>query len=379
MNALGLYVHVPFCAAICNYCNFNRGLFDPALKDAYVSAVIEEIGRAADGTTADTIFFGGGTPSLLDPDEIGRIVGACRGAFDVAPDAEITLEANPETVTLDRLAGFRAAGVNRLSLGVQSFRDDELRRLSRLHSAARAVEAAAMAREAGYANLSLDLMMWLPQQTVADWLESIEALIRVRPEHASLYLLEIYPNAPLQDEMARARWSVAPDDDAADMYLEGLARLDSAGYFQYEISNVARSGYRCRHNLKYWTDGEWAGFGPGAHSTRAGVRWRNIAATRDYVAAVREGRPVAIERRVLSESERLEEAIITGLRLADGIDLVELRARYGVDVWERHRQELEPFFEAGLLIYDGGRLRLTRAGMLLAHEVMTVFITLNVR
>jgi len=354
-------------------------LFNPALKDAYVSAVIEEISRAGDGTEVDTIFFGGGTPSLLDPDEIGRIVGACRGAFDVAPDAEITLEANPETVTLDRLAGFRAAGVNRLSLGVQSFRDDELRRLSRLHSAARAVEAAAMAREAGFANLSLDLMMWLPQQTVADWLESVETLIRVGPEHASLYLLEIYPNVPLRDEMARAHWSVAPDDDAADMYLEGLARLDCAGYLQYEISNAARPGYRCRHNLKYWTDGEWAGFGPGAHSTRAGVRWRNIAATSAYVAAVREGRPVAVERRVLSDDERLEEAIVTGLRLADGIDLVDLGARYGVDLWERHGQQLQPFFEAGLLFYDGGRLRLTRAGMLLAHEVMAVFITLKVR
>lgn len=376
---LGLYVHVPFCAAICNYCNFNRGLFDRALKDAYVSAVIEEIGRAGDGTAADTIFFGGGTPSLLDPEEISRIIGACRGAFDVTRDAEITLEANPETITPERLAGFRAVGVNRLSLGVQSFRDDELRRLSRQHSAARAIEAAAMAKEAGFANLSLDLMMWLPQQTVADWLESVETLVRLGPEHASLYLLEIYPNAPLREEMARARWSVAPDDDAADMYLEGLARLEAAGYFQYEISNVARPGYQCRHNLKYWTDGEWAGFGPGAHSTRAGIRWRNLAATGDYVTAVREGRPVAVERRVLSERERLEEAIVTGLRLVEGIDLMELGAHYGVDLWERYRQELQPFFGAGLLIYDGGRLRLTRTGMLLAHEVMAVFITLKVR
>ena len=203
--ALGLYIHVPFCSAICNYCTFNRGLFDHALKTQYVAAAVEEIRQAADGSDADTIFFGGGTPSLLEPHEIGAIVAACRHAFMLASDSEITLEANPESVTAERLEGFRAAGINRLSFGVQSFRDSELQRLSRLHSAARAQDALATARAVGFDNISIDLMMWLPQQNVAEWLTSVDELIALGPEHASLYLLEIYPNSPLREAMTKLR------------------------------------------------------------------------------------------------------------------------------------------------------------------------------
>ena len=372
---LGLYVHVPFCAAICNYCNFNRGLFDAGLKAQYMDAVLAEISRRGTGAPADTIFLGGGTPSLLEPGEVGAIIEACRQSFDLARDAEVTLEANPETVTEPRLEAFRDAGVNRLSYGVQSFRDEELRRLSRLHSAVRAVEAVEMARRAGFDNISLDLMMWLPQQSVAEWLESVEGLIALAPDHASLYLLEVYPNAPLRDEMARARWSLAPDDDAAEMYLQAMARLDAAGYRQYEISNVARPGRASRHNLKYWTDGEWLGFGPGAHSTAGGVRWKNRSATPEYISAARSGGQLESERRRLSVQERLEDALFTGLRLTAGIELDLIKSRYGADVWSLYGRDLQPFVEGGLLLYDAGTLRLTRAGMLLAHEVMTVFIS----
>jgi oxygen-independent coproporphyrinogen-3 oxidase len=377
--ALGLYVHIPFCAAICNYCNFNRGLFDPELKLRYVDALLQEIRRTGDGSPADTIFFGGGTPSLLEPQEIRAIVTACSAAFDLAPRAEITLEANPETVSIERLAGYRAAGVNRLSFGVQSFDDVELQRLSRLHTASRAELAVGEARQAGFDNVSLDLMMWLPQQSVTRWLANVDALIALGPEHASLYLLELYPNAPLREEMARAQWSQAPDDDAAEMYLQGMARLDAAGYTQYEISNVARIGRQSRHNLKYWEDGEWLGFGCGAHSTRGGVRWKNLSSTVEYVAGVTAGARLIAEERRLSEEERLEEALFTGLRLVEGIDLRALQTRYHVDVWARYGKDLQPFADEGLLDYDGEFLRLTRQGMLLAHEIMTVFIGSTVR
>ena len=376
---LGLYVHIPFCAAICNYCNFNRGLFDGPLKDRYVAALVQEIQKAQTGEVADTIYFGGGTPSLLEPDEIARVIEACRHSFALKPDAEVTLEANPETVTAARLAGFRESGINRVSFGVQSFRDPELQRLSRLHSAARAGEAFRMARAEGFDNVSLDLMMWLPQQSIAHWLESVEALIALGPDHASLYLLEIYPNAPLRDDMARARWSLAPDDDAAEMYLQAMERLEQAGYAQYEISNVARPGRESRHNLKYWMDGEWFGFGCGAHSTRNGVRWKNLSSTEDYIGAVIAGGQLTIDRRELSLQERMEDALFTGLRLTRGIDLTTIMARYGVDVWRRYREELQPFVDERLLIYDDGRLRLSRVGMLLAHEVMAVFVSAPVR
>jgi oxygen-independent coproporphyrinogen III oxidase len=377
--ALGLYIHVPFCAAICNYCNFNRVLFDADLKDRYVGAVLREIAEAGDGSPADTIFFGGGTPSLLEPAEVAAIIDACRASFAIAPDAEITLEANPETTTTERLAGFRAAGVNRLSFGVQSFDDAELRRLSRLHTASRAEIAVTEARQAGFENISLDLMMWLPQQDVASWLRSIDTLIALGPEHASLYMLELYPNAPLREEMARAQWSQAPDDDVAAMYVEAMERLEGAGYRQYEISNVGRPGREARHNLKYWRDGEWHGFGPGAHSTRHGVRWKNVSSTEEYVSAVARGARLVTDERRLSEEERLEEALFTGLRLTEGVSMTAIRKRYGVDVWAKYGADLQPFADEGLLVYDGASLRLTRRGMLLAHEVMTVFISSAVR
>src|SRR5688500_17083421 len=219
------------------------------------------------------------------------------------------------------MEGFRVAGINRVSFGVQSFRDSELRRLGRLHSAARAREAVLEARAAGFDNVSLDLMMWLPQQSPADWRGNVEGLMDVRPEHASLYLLELYPNAPLKEEMARAGWSLAPDDDAADMYLWSLDRLDRAGYEQYEISNVSRSGRASRHNLKYWTDGEWLGFGCGAHSTRGGARWKNVASTEDYVTRIGAGLAAEVERRELGPREGLEEAMFTGLRLVSGVNI----------------------------------------------------------
>jgi oxygen-independent coproporphyrinogen III oxidase len=377
MGALGLYLHIPFCSAICNYCNFNRGLFDAGLKEQYVGALETEIVRAADGRAADTIYFGGGTPSLLEPSEITRLITVCRDAFDLTADAEVTMEANPETVSASRLEEFRRAGVNRLSFGVQSFDDQELARLGRLHNAVRARAAVSEARAAGFDNVSLDLMMWLPQQTVERWRRNVDELIELGPEHASLYILEVYPNAPLRDEMARAGWSQAPDEDAADMYVTAMTALDEAGYRQYEISNVARPGYASRHNLKYWQDGAWIGFGCGAHSTDAGTRWRNVAGTREYVERIRAGSSVVAERRSLSADERVEEAAFTALRLTEGIDLDAFNARYDVDVLARFGHAIGPFLDAGLLRHEGRRLTLTREGMLVSNELFSRLIVVK--
>ena len=373
-DALGLYVHIPFCRSICNYCNFNRGLLDEDLKRRYVTALCEEIARAGDGSTVDSIFFGGGTPSLLAADEVERVLNACRAGFDVVGGTETTLEMNPESCFADYVAALLAAGVTRLSFGVQSFDDRELARLGREHSADRAREALGTAREAGCDNLSLDLMLWLPAQTPADCAASVDAMIALAPEHASLYMLELYPNAPLREEMARSGWSLAPDEDAASMYLDALARTDAAGYEQYEISNVARPGRRSRHNLKYWQDGAWLGFGCGAHSTRDGRRWKNLADAARYVEAVGQRVSVVADRRWLPETERLGDALFTGLRLVDGLDLAVIRRRYGVDVHQRYGERLRPFVDTGLLVETADRLRLTRAGMLVSNEVMGAFV-----
>ena len=372
-DPLGLYLHVPFCTSICNYCNFNRGLLDAPLKVQYVRALAAEVRAAGDGAPADTIYFGGGTPSLLEPDEVAALIAACGDAFDLAPGAEVTLEANPETVDAAALRGWMDAGVTRISLGVQSLLDAELARLGRRHSAARAAEAIGLVRAAG-CDVSADLMLWLPAQSRADCAASVAELLDLCPGHVSFYLLELYPNAPLREDMARAGWSQAPDDDAAEMYLETLDRTDAAGYEQYEISNVARPGKRCRHNLKYWRDGAWLGFGCGAHSTRAGHRWRNVAETGRYVDMVGRGVPPVAERRRLTREEQLGDALFTGLRLVDGVDLEHVRQRYGVDVMGRYGPALAPFLEAGWLVRQAGRLMLTRQGMLLANEVMGTFV-----
>ena len=377
---LGLYIHIPFCQAICGYCNFNRGLYDDALKARYVEALVREIGSAADGADCDTIFFGGGTPSLLDAADVSRIIGACRDGFAVSRSAEITLETNPETASAARLVSFGEAGVNRISFGVQSFDDGELRRLDRIHSAERAADAIGAARRAGFANISFDLMLWLPGQSMRTWLATVDRAIGLSPEHLSLYLLELYPNAPLRDTMARARavepgvWTQAPDDEAADMYLEAFDRLDRAGYEQYEISNVARPGFACRHNLKYWQGGDWRGFGCGAHSTVGGRRWRNVAGTTEYVDRVNASASPLLDERVLSSSERVEEALFTGLRLAAGIDRAAFRQRFGLDPWEAYGGALEPFVGAGHLWRTDTGFGLSRTGMLLANEILQVFV-----
>ncbi|HEX7780925.1 MAG TPA: radical SAM family heme chaperone HemW [Vicinamibacterales bacterium] len=383
---IGLYLHIPFCESICSYCNFNRGLLDADLKIRYIRALEQEIHAAGDGRPADTIFFGGGTPSLLEPEEVARLIAACRDAYDLAADAEITIETNPETATVDRLAGFRAAGVNRISFGVQSFDDAELSRLGRRHSAARAQDAIRAARAAGFGNLSFDLMFWLPGQSLQSWLRTVDQAIALAPEHLSLYLLELYPNAPLKETMARSAaspavpgarpdvWVQAPDDEAADMYLDALDRLDEAGYAQYEISNVARPGFLSRHNVKYWQEGAWRGFGCGAHSTVGDERWSNLVSTTAYIGAVGTGGPVVVGSHHRSRQARLEEALFTGLRLSEGIDCGNILRRHGVEPWIRWGAALQPFVDEGLMWRTPERFGLTRRGMLVANEILMGFV-----
>lgn len=378
---LGIYLHVPFCSSICSYCNFTRGLLDSALKTRYVAALAREIrggvplgGAAGVALEVDTIFFGGGTPSLLEPEEIALLIQACHDTFAVMPGAEITLETNPETATPERLNAFRQSGVNRISFGVQSFDDQELARLGRAHSAERARTAVREARAAGFENLSFDLMLWLPGQSFSSWLRTVDEAVALAPDHLSLYLLELYPNAPLKEAMAREPWAQAPDDEAADMYLAGLDRLDAAGLRQYEISNVARPGRESRHNLKYWQSGDWAGFGCGAHSTVDGWRWHNVAGTEEYVGRVEQGAAASHGPVRLNPAERWSEAVFTGLRLSEGIERASIGARFGADPWERCGPALEPYVQAGLMWHREGRLGLTRHGMLVANEILATFV-----
>ena len=373
-DSIGLYLHIPFCSAICDFCNFNRGLYDEALKQRYVNAIKDEIERWDDGRSVDSIFFGGGTPSLLTANDVSEILAACRTTFAVASDVETTLEMNPESCTRSHVIELLAAGVTRVSLGVQSFLDHELKRLGRAHTVSEARAAITAIRSAGCNNLSVDLMLWLPGQTREDCLKSVNEMVGSDPDHASLYLLEIYPNSPLRDEIARSNWSLAPEEDVSDMYLDALGVTDSAGYQQYEISNVARSGRHSRHNLKYWRYQNWVGFGCGAHSMLDGCRWKNTSEINDYINAIGQRRPVVEGRRRLGTEELLGEAIFMGLRLNEGINVHEFGEQYGIDLQSRFGPNLVRYMEQGLLIEEDGRWRLTRKGMLLSNEVMNTFV-----
>jgi oxygen-independent coproporphyrinogen-3 oxidase len=303
-------------------------------------------------------------------EDIGRIVSAARDRFDVARDAEITLEANPDTVTEAALDGFLRAGVTRLSVGTQSFRDDDLRALGRRHDAAAARQALRLGREAGFEHISLDLMLGLPTQTLARFAESVDEAVDAMPDHVSMYMLELYPHAPLRDEMARHHWAVPPDDEVADMYEVALDRFGEVGLEQYEISNVARAGHESRHNLKYWEDGQWRG----AHSTIRGRRWKNVGGPEEYAKKVLNGGQVDIAHRELTREERWQEALITGLRLSRGIEVSAFNRNYGLDLWARYGDHLQPSVEAGLVVFEQDRLWLSRRGMLLANDVLAVFI-----
>jgi oxygen-independent coproporphyrinogen-3 oxidase len=400
---LSLYVHIPFCIAKCGYCDFNSYAGQESLIPAYAQALLREAemwSAACPGWRAETLFFGGGTPSLMPLAELERVLEGLRRHLGLTPDAEVTLEANPGTVDKPYLSRLREMGVNRLSLGVQSFRDDELAFLSRIHSAEEARSAYQAARSAGFDNVSLDLIFGLPGQTADRWLGSLEEAIGLAPEHLSLYPLTIEEGTPLARDVASGR-TPAPDPDLqADLYVRAGERLAAAGYEQYEISNWARPGRCCRHNLTYWRNGFWLGLGAGAHSHLPGnwepgtgnqepgirdrcYRFAAEVSPRQYIELVnetwkqlsQEGTLTVDEMRQVTFREEagpsleLSDTLVLGLRLSEGVSLRELRRRFGQDALESHAAAFEEAISLGLLERADGRLRLTDRGRLLANEV----------
>jgi len=372
---LGLYVHVPYCSVRCSYCDFY--LVPAAGRDleGYVGDLCREIdaaGEAWGGRAADSVHFGGGTPSLLAPPLVGRILAALSGTFRLARDGEIALEANPEDVRPDRLGALRDLGVNRLTLGVQALDDRVLGLLRRPHGAAQALRAVEAALTSGIRSIGVDLILGLPGQESREALAGIERLAgtpgegRRGIEHVSLYLLEIHPRTRLGREVALGRVAPMGDDAAAGLYEEAADLLESLGFEHYEISNFARTGHRSRHNMKYWTDEEYLGFGPSAHSYAAGRRWSNAADLRAYLESA--GR-AARQEDSQPAAGRAAEALFAGLRLAEGVDLGTLRGRYGEGLPGPSDPAVAGLLEAGLLVLSGPRLRLTRRGRLVSNEV----------
>jgi putative oxygen-independent coproporphyrinogen III oxidase len=368
--AFGIYVHIPFCATRCPYCDFNTYIGLEDLAPAYCSALIEEAETWAQRVLppAGSIFFGGGTPTVVDPGEIGRTLERLCATLAVRGDAEITMEANPDDCTASGLRVLRGAGANRISIGAQSFDPAILSALGRRHSADRIGRAVGAAREAGFANLNLDLIFGTPGESLASWRGSLEAAIALGPEHLSCYALTIEPGTAFGADVAARRMAAPDDDDQAAKYELALDLLEAAGYEHYEISNWAKPGFAARHNLVYWTQGDYAGLGAGAHSHIRGQRWWNRKLPRHYIERPADARAGG-ER--LSAGQRAEEWLQLRLRLVDGLPIAEAERRLGCVL------DLGPVERAGLATREDGTLRLSRRGLLLHNEAVIALIALD--
>lgn len=378
MKRAGIYIHIPFCRSRCSYCDFATGAYEGALAERYVQALASEIASftvTEHQHEVDAIYFGGGTPSLLNAAQVERLLSAVDARFRVAADAEVTMEMNPGTLTLQTLREFRRLGVNRASFGAQTFDDRELRRLGRAHTAADVRQTISGLREAGFHNVSFDLIAGLPAQTLSSWSRNLDEALALRPEHLSLYLLEVHEGTPLAEQIRRGQQPTPDDDVAAEMYRLMLDRVAVAGYEHYEISNFCLPGYESRHNTKYWIHEAVYGFGCSAHSFDGERRrWANERDAARYTELVEAGKTAIVETTELDEREREAEAVFLGLRLMRGLSLPLHREKFGRDLRAAHEADLSRLSEAGLISIEDENLKLTREGALLSNEVFAAFV-----
>ena len=370
-KSLGLYVHIPFCAKKCDYCDFYSLPGAESRMDAYIQALetqLVEIAPRADRHVVDSVYFGGGTPTLLGSKRLVRLLKAIQKKYHVARDPEITLEANPESAgDFKELRALRRAGFNRLSLGMQSADDEELRAIGRIHTAAQVKTAVEAARKAKFSNLSLDLIYGLPGQSMETWQKNLTAAVDLAPQHLSCYGLKVEDGTPLFQRRDSERF---PDDEAqAEMYLWTVDYLRRHGFFQYEISNFARTGFESRHNLKYWTLGEYAGFGPGAHSDFGSVRYAYEKDLEGYISGVKAGGPLLSENERIPPLDRDTEWLMLGLRTVWGLDpkVFENRFRRRFDCFLPFLEECR---QAGYALEEDGRWHLTPRGFLVSNQII---------
>jgi oxygen-independent coproporphyrinogen III oxidase len=374
----GVYLHIPFCLSRCSYCDFAVSIYQEDLAEKYVRALCQEISNSKfqiPNSKIDTVYFGGGTPSLLSSEQAEKILATVFDNFAIASDAEITMEMNPATLTLEKAKDFRALGVNRASFGAQTFDDDELKRLGRRHTALDVRKTIDLLRAADFTNVSFDLIAGLPRQTLADWERNLDEALRLKPEHLSLYLLEIHEGTPLAQHVRTGKQPQPDDDLAGEMYELLLDKIARSDYAQYEISNFCLPGCSSRHNLKYWRCEPVVGFGCSAHSFDGRARrWANERDTRRYIETIENGESPIVETIELDEKTRRAEFAFLNLRLEDGIDLTEYQKRFGINLLEEYTADFKSLFDAGLLETESNRLRLTRRGKLLSNEVFAIFV-----
>ena len=379
----GIYVHVPFCRTRCNYCTFVTSPYNPAAVERYIAAVKKEITLWSSGSVSaelpsnfevDTLYFGGGTPSLLDPPHVQELLEACQKAFVFIAHPEITLEINPATSDASTLRTLRRAGINRASLGIQSFDDAELAAMGRAHTVRDALTTFDDLRSAGFDNISVDLIAGFPGQTRASVGQSLRAAIGLGPEHVSVYLLEVKEGSRLESMIRTGIITGTDEDLAADLYLDICSTLTCADYVHYEISNFARKGRRSKHNLKYWSDRLYLGIGPGAHGMTGHARYANLAGLGEYERDVNQGRLPVGTWTGLTPETRFAEALIMGLRLVEGLDLAGLEERYCVDANAFVLETIGDLQDAGLFVLADNRLVLTERGRLLSNLVFSRWV-----
>ena len=376
MTAAGIYIHIPFCSSRCSYCDFATGLFQQELAERYVRALVADIRSSRYfGDIVDTIYFGGGTPSLLAPSQLESILASVHDCFKIDPQSEITLEINPGSVNEEKLRAFRSLGVNRASFGAQTFDDAELAKLGRSHTTADTLKTFNDLRSVGFENVSFDLIAGLPGQTLAGWERNIRQALELRPEHLSFYLLEVHSGTPLAEHIRRGIQPEPDDDLAGVMYRWMLEQAADAGYEHYEISNLCRPGFHSRHNVKYWTADAYYGFGCSAHSYDGATRrWSNHRDVLKYVTVIESGESAVVDEQQLSQTDVRAEAVFLGMRLMHGVDLRAFKKSFGVDLRDEHAEDLDRFCKAGLVELDGDLIRLTRTGALLSNEVFAAFV-----
>ncbi len=377
LETASLYLHIPFCHTRCHYCDFNTYAGLLPLREPYVKALLSEIALAgkmaqhADGTPrrSRTMFFGGGTPSLLSVSQITRLLDACFKAFVIDKDAEITMEANPGTLDQEQLAGIRAVGVNRLSMGAQSFDAELLKTLGRIHSPEEITQAVQYARAVGFTSINVDFMFGLPGQTMQHWRETLDQALDLRPEHLSLYSLIIEEGTPFYSWTHEGRITPGDEDLCADMYEYADERLQAAGYENYEISNWALPGHHSRHNLTYWQNLPYIGMGAGAYSTFGGRRFSNIREPLDYIKTLKSGHLPEAESEMVEREQEMSETSFLALRTSIGLHLPTFEQRFSQPFAQFVGDRLRPVEEAGLLEQEDDWLRLSKRGRLLGNEV----------
>lgn len=376
----GLYLHIPFCSRKCHYCSFFSFAPQPGEMAALIAALHQQIEQAArlpevQALAFASLFFGGGTPSLLPVEVLAELLAHCRHSYRWSEDeVEISIEVNPGTIDGQGLAGLRRAGFNRLSIGIQSLDDDELRRLGRIHNRSQALDCIRAARQAGFANLSGDLMYGLPGQTAASWQRSLEELLACAPQHLSLYELTVEEETALCAAVAGNPALLPPEEAVLEMMTITERLVDGGGWPRYEISNYARPGCQCRHNVNYWHNGCYLGLGPGAVSGLHGERRAAVADLHQYAQRVGSGQSVWEEVERLEAEAAFRETVVMGLRMTNGLSIEELQQRFAIDLPSYYGAIFTRLVDQGLLIHDGDRIRLSSRGLALANRVMAELV-----